>query len=473
MLMPEPKSDFIINNQSSTNITKMFDSNENESLDYYEDQEDGIKSIEELGRDYLYRYSAIRRHTIATNSDAMDIREQNVSEHNSNLEESKNNKNTECLSQSNLSVLNKNSNYYEQYLKSNSSSNYEFDLSEEAYLPNSENLQQKSSFTPSTSNSTVDEYSKLNLNYFLEANQMQNNSLHQLANNFRTNFKKHHQLHHNNYHYKTHRTKHIYPPPNEQNQIQQNNKNQTDFKSQIYNDFMAPSYLQPPINNGRRASDGGSNISLFNQFYSLRNNTILNSNNSFLTDQEFSDGAVESGDNNYSDSCTNLDLNKSSNMNESFRHPRGSITSGIPIFTNLTLHSSGQATYTPQSSEEEEDNVQLNYNNNNNNSNCLSSNNSMRCQRRSSIKARHEPYMDSSTQNAASLQTSTFPYLSRPRDMEQSFSGSSSNVTYVSPSANEKLFANKTHLRSRMHRASEPNQFDVLFANRLVLFYLF
>ena len=64
----------------------------------------------------------------------------------------------------------------------------------------------------------------------------------------------------------------------------------------------------------RRASDGGSNISLFNQFYSLRNVYLKNSKN---------ENDVQNQD--------NLNLN-GSNLYQS----RGSITSGIPIFSAST-----------------------------------------------------------------------------------------------------------------------------------------
>jgi hypothetical protein len=65
----------------------------------------------------------------------------------------------------------------------------------------------------------------------------------------------------------------------------------------------------------RRASDGGSNISLFNQFYSLRNVYLKNSKN---------ENDIQNQD--------NLNLN-GSNIYQS----RGSITSGIPIFSASTL----------------------------------------------------------------------------------------------------------------------------------------
>lgn len=100
--------------------------------------------------------------------------------------------------------------------------------------------------------------------------------------------------------------------------------------------------MQPPINNGRRASDGGSNISLFNHFYSLKNN---NNTNTLANHDLANNGLInfESDDNNGSKSLYNsFDTYNEIQFNQDV-YPklkqRGSITSGLPIF-NMNVNSS-------------------------------------------------------------------------------------------------------------------------------------
>jgi hypothetical protein len=48
------------------------------------------------------------------------------------------------------------------------------------------------------------------------------------------------------------------------------------FSQKSYQTYQIGPYLSPPVFSGRRASDGGSNISLFNQHYSLKHSKQCN-----------------------------------------------------------------------------------------------------------------------------------------------------------------------------------------------------
>lgn len=141
-----------------------------------------------------------------------------------------------------------------------------------------------------------------------------------------------------------------------------NAKNDNDFKFE-------KKFLNPPpiINSGRRASDGGSNICLFNHLYNLKyefcHNTIISSNSTLDSEKDKSNSFKNK-----------IDILKSEP--ESFnRKSRGSITSGTPISNLINISS-------------DEDEISNDVNNNH-----LPSS-SMKFQKRPSFSkgSRHEPY---------------------------------------------------------------------------------
>ena len=227
-----------------------------------------------------------------------------------------------------------------------------------------------------------------------------------------------------------------------------------------------------PVNSTRRASDGGSNISLFNQlYYNKQNNHSspnkqINNNNS----EENSPKNNNQDDDSYSIELDNLkiyseeinaansnedDENELENENKlrayrsSFKQ-RGSITSGIPIFS-VTSTTGGTTPLNSkqigsQSSEEEDANMYSS-----------GTNNSMKYQRRTS-KSRHEPYLDNNSSASINLNANTSyggshigktspPYRTRQR--EQSFNGTNTHERF----------------NGNVHRGSEPNPFDLIAAN--------
>lgn len=244
-------------------------------------------------------------------------------------------------------------------------------------------------------------------------------------------------------------------------------------------------------NKGRRASDGGSNISLF-QIYSLKNaylNNSITNNKPNFNNNYINNNASNNNINNNTNCNSNSNLNNNNNNNSnteennyntnedteqiSIHQPpiniyqsRGSITSGIPIFhsassnsnintTTLAVSNTGTV-LTSQSSEDED--VLIN-NNSGINDGC-SSNTSMKYQRKAS-RSRHEPYVTdigSSNNNLSvnSINSTIQPY-NRVRPREQSFSGTNSSP--VSQNFSERY-------NNRCHRGSEPNQVDLIFANR-------
>ena len=244
--------------------------------------------------------------------------------------------------------------------------------------------------------------------------------------------------------------------------------------------------LSVPVNNLRRASDGGINIWLFNQLYYNKHGnhhqpppylTTTNPTNNITSNSEASSpknaAASQDEDSNniqldnlkiYSEEGNGgVNSNNEEDENEieqenrlrayrsSFKQ-RGSITSGLPILSvtsssGLPLNSKQIGS---QSSEDEEANASYSG----------GSSNSMKYQRRSS-KSRHEPYLDNSPNNSINLNTNlgyginsvtnigktSPPYRTRQR--EQSFSGSNSQDRF----------------NSSIHRGSEPNPFDLISAN--------
>ena len=212
----------------------------------------------------------------------------------------------------------------------------------------------------------------------------------------------------------------------------------------------------------RRASDGGSNISLFNQYYFNKQN---NPSSAYMNNKSsHSEQGSPKNPTNEDDSChielDNLNIEGNSNEDEetneaenennlrayrsSFRQ-RGSITSGIPIFS-VTSPSLSSKQLGSQSSEDEDTNTFSG-----------GSNSSMKYQRKSS-KSRHEPYLDNSSNSGGSINlnaNATYcmnigktspPYRTRQR--EPSFSGT-----------------NPERFNSSIHRGSEPNPFDLILAN--------
>lgn len=81
-------------------------------------------------------------------------------------------------------------------------------------------------------------------------------------------------------------------------------------------------------------------------------------------------------------------------------------------------------------------------------------------QRRASIKNRHDPYMDASNPNP----------ITKPacidREFEHFFSRSCSSNTYDSIDQNETISCCRSISKLCLHRASEPNQIEVISANR-------
>jgi hypothetical protein len=99
---------------------------------------------------------------------------------------------------------------------------------------------------------------------------------------------------------------------------QQQQQQQTTPQLQQHSSF--GQFLSPPAFGGRRASDGGSNISLFNQFYSLKNAYYNNLNN-----------------------LNNPTQSPLFQQQHQQQH-RGSITSGMPISSNNYVPSNNQPT---------------------------------------------------------------------------------------------------------------------------------
>ena len=229
--------------------------------------------------------------------------------------------------------------------------------------------------------------------------------------------------------------------------------------------------MSVPVNSTRRASDGGSNISLFNQLYYNKQN-----NHSYLNNQNNnSEENSPKNNNNPDDDSYNIELdnlkiyseetnavnsnddeendveheNKLRAYRSSFKQ-RGSITSGIPIFS-VTSTNGGTTPLNSkqigsQSSDEDETSIYSG-----------GSNNPMKYQRRTS-KSRHEPYLDNNSGGLINLNTNTGyggshigktspPYRTRQR--EQSFSGMNTHERF----------------NGNIHRGSEPNPFDLIAAN--------
>lgn len=248
------------------------------------DINENVRPIEELGRDYLARFSGIRRHTIAANTES--INEDNSAQNLNQIAE---------IGQS----LNSNFN-----------------------LPN-----------------ISSEHFNIDQDY--------------LTIQFEHNPRKH------SYHKDFFQNKCI------------KSKHDSNAKNDNYDDYhFEKNFLNPPSipNNGRRASDGGSNICLFNHLYNLKYQFCYNatiSSNTTLTSEKDTSNSVN---------IEKIDFLKSE-PESCARQSRGSITSGTPI-SNLVN----------KSSDEEETLTDVNNNH-------LPSS-SMKFQKRPSFSkgSRHEPY---------------------------------------------------------------------------------
>jgi serine/threonine protein kinase len=423
-----------------------------------EDEEDDEMPMEELGRNYLSRNSNIRRHTIGTDSENENLNQNLPTTTNPNFLAFR------LLYNNNKSILNG-----EQKIKHASSNNYilEPNLSAPSIAANSQIMS-----TPKK------------VQYSLKSNS--NSNSHNL-------YEYHHSKHHKQHHLNHHNLK-----PQRKNRYSQ--------------------LLSVPANNTRRASDGGSNISLFNHIYynklnsnSTYDNNPTNDNNNNNTNSTEASNMLENEDscsiefdglniyNTAEDVSSSCNLNKNCNEDDeneiendvsfqayrsSFKQ-RGSITSGIPIFS-VTSTSGGTIPLNTKKlggpaagvragshSSEDED---LNAYSGGSGSNC-----SMKYQRKSS-KSRHEPYMDnlsvcvsgsgggvggsinlnlsgsSSPGNAnGSCISKTSPTF-HTRQREQSLSGKSNQERAI-----------RTNSYSGgiiIHRGSEPSSFDLINANR-------
>lgn len=230
-------------------------------------------------------------------------------------------------------------------------------------------------------------------------------------------------------------------------------------------------YLSPPIFCGRRASDGGTNISLFNQYYSTSSHrkNSNNGSNSQASSSGNGNGEDENLEENASTGCMkindeeeeNRDVNENSNHSEESElsrmslsnKPRGSITSGVPISSLKSQLSSNNSSSSfnqiaHQSSEDEDGSANGPLNaSQTQNPHCSNSNLIIH---RKTNRNRIEPYMENCS-NGASIQSGLSSF--RIRHREQSFSGSNSSPMYQ-------------NTNGPLHRGSEPNQFELIFANR-------
>lgn len=424
-------------------------SEENEEED---DDDEGMDlPIEELGKDYLSRYNSVRRHTIASNTD-----NDKLLSHNNEIMKS-----TECL----LHKLNENllgscnqgsssNNNLDEEDQEDNDNDEELDENNDDETVNSASKYKKSSHPTSGRNSATN---KARHQLQLPAVNMNNGFL---SPNYHNHF--HHQQrktrfkHHHHYRNKFHGGEKQSPPQ------QQSSLSSTS----------AGSSTTGSGSSGRRASDGGSNISLFSQFYSLKN-PFLNTNNPNNPNQT----TLLPTTTNTTSSMQNDDA-KSNSLEESLEKPatatfykRGSITSGIPIF-NLQINNSHH------SSEEDDETSVVNatssssvnpaaatnyfYGNGNNNMKYQ--------QRRNSKSSRHEPYLDafntspnSSSSLIASNTNTTGGQISPVGSFSRSITGRPREPSFSSTSNNT---GNSIYANLIQHRSSEPpGQLELILAN--------
>jgi hypothetical protein len=265
-----------------------------------DEEDDDEMPIEELGREYLFRYSGIRRHTIGTNAE-----DNRISATKDIM------KSTECLL-----MLNENdSSCSSQLLQSDNATSDDLETSASSrqtlYLfnllsndMNSINLLESSSNSNKTSSEAQQNFSRLLTSLAaqkqpsgvqLHASASSSNSL-SLAGSMQPKKvqyadESHHHHHHQHHQHRGshHHTHHHYGSAASSGSHHHHIQHHHNLKSQRTRNRMnggahhhhhhhhhhtnsshIGQLLSLPINNGRRASDGGSNISLFNQFYSLK-----------------------------------------------------------------------------------------------------------------------------------------------------------------------------------------------------------
>ncbi len=496
-----------------------------ENVDEDEDEE---MPIDDLGRDYLSRYNAIRRHTIATNLDEnlMDQRDKDIL------------KSTECLLQLNpfnQSLFN-NSNFTSDLSTNSSNFNSSFaahhtssgaSFCDESRVTSSHpttisacskepsnschsinNREPVVKFSETTSTAyeqqttigvqdfPLGSSSTLNFTSNLVENQPANipisfsNSNSSCAPSNRRNL--------------THFLNNQYHKTNRSTRYNQNMPHQVQQPQHFLG--VVDQHINAHNTNGRRASDGGSNISLFNQYYTLKNlynnnnacgttalmhnvqnkhvisRTVLNSNESIneiksslrngnLSESNSNDDSFQQAQFQLTNQSNELSQNGQNELSDmSAQIPpsqfppnmfksRGSITSGIPIISNSSNNMSAQMSMASQSSEDEESQVTSTSQMNLNNSYTSQQQSCMKSQRRTS-RSRHEPYDTTAGGGGITCglllnpnQTSP-PYRSTTRrEREQSFGGCS----YQQSGADFSI-----------HRTSEPNPLDLIYANRYV-----
>ena len=229
--------------------------------------------------------------------------------------------------------------------------------------------------------------------------------------------------------------------------------------------------------NGRRASDGGSNISLFNQFYSLKNpfaavvaavaaQQSINGSQSIETSNSFNNNSVTNLMTSTGMAVEDSSSNSSgdSSQQQQFQNfmykPRGSITSGMPVVypNNNNHHSSGE--------DEENENQAVAATN-------LSFGGKFHSQRKSS-KSRHEPYLLEQTHQQSSISPSS-SFLNNNNNSYNNNNtnnlgsgGRSRGASFSSSSFH--VFPLLQHQQQLQHRGSESaaGQIELISANMLV-----
>ncbi len=434
-----------------------------EKDDHNDDDEDDEMPIEELGKDYLSRFNNIRRHTIATNADNDKL----LNQSNEIM------KSTECLLK-----LNKQQKKEEELLFSASTQSQakspkrcSQDERNSSFLnddPSSSsslyiNLPQSKHFcshSPTHSHQTHHKIKHLHNNNSTNSNRLKNRT--------------HHKLH-------------------QQQQQQHQNNNLTvinPLTTHLLSPQISPNHNQRSITSGygRRASDGGSNISLFSQYYTLKN-AFLNNLGGANYNAANNCGESSTIRTTYKEKSSELDQQTGSSSflhqaNPNFYKPRGSITSGIPIFSQLSNQQH-------QSSEEDEENSssQLSHGQQNLHNFQLPQQqqqqhlHQMKYQRKNS-KSRHEPYLLdalSNTQSSNLLSHSPLPNSNnnnnllvnnshnntngRTRQRELSISGTGSNNNNNNSLSGR--YANfNNNVNFMQHRDSEPsNQLELILAH--------
>lgn len=355
-----------INEALKNNLEQKFDDKMTED----DEEEDDGMLIEQLGRDYLSRNNTIRRHTIGTNSDK---------ERGSDIVKS-----TECLL-----MLDENEEYDKEKI----------DQSFKPYMAPQENqlILDTKYIIPCTSTTQL----TANTSSMIEAENSKKSTIEKT--------------------FDQQKLLSCMPYGDDQNYkpfIPSPNRFAPGSQHHRFIDSNNSNSLLQFAN--RRASDGGSNIVLFNQIYASKN-----SDNSEST----------------MNSSKNQDTQENSNSSQTSTKylSRGSITSGIPIFPSTSQLSPSQTSSDSQyqnSSEDEEPYP----------------NNIYRYQRKNS-RSRHEPYMDAANV-AGNLLNAGIP------SKRKSFSGSTSPPVPTECGYSKKqsdpldlIYSNRAHLEGIYNRS--------------------